>query len=120
MAINLGLNRLPTRLNAGQQFLLVSRYHYRVFWIQTFGEVAYFGGVSRWEKTVCRDASTTLVRVIGQLEFWERSVNIGDVEYKKKYILGLIPCLLYQVEYDWKESAWAGRKKVKDTWGLVV
>ena len=25
-----------------------------------------------------------------------------------------------QVEYDWKESAWAGRKKVKDTWGLVV
>ena len=54
------------------------------------------------------------------MDSWERSVNIGDIEYKKKYILGLIPCLLYQVEYDWKESAWAGRKKVKDTWGLVV
>ena len=54
------------------------------------------------------------------MDFWERSVNIGDVEYKKKYILGLIPCLLYQVEYDWKVGAWAGRKKVKDTWGLVV
>ena len=50
----------------------------------------------------------------------ERSVDIGDVKIKKKYILGLIPCLLYQVEYDWKERAWAGRKKVKDTWGLVV
>ena len=25
-----------------------------------------------------------------------------------------------KVEYDWKVSAWAGRKKVKDTWGLVV
>ena len=37
--------------------------------------------------------------------------NLGNI---------LIPSLLYQVEYDWKERAWAGRKKVKDTWGLVV
>ena len=50
----------------------------------------------------------------------ERSVDIGDVKIKKKYILGLISCLLYQVGYDWKERAWAGRRKVKDTWGLVV
>ena len=25
-----------------------------------------------------------------------------------------------KVEYDWKVGAWAGRRKVKDTWGLVV
>ena len=38
-------------------------------------------------------------------------INLGSI---------LIPCLLYQVEYDWKVGAWAGRRKVKDTWGLVV
>ena len=50
------------------------------------GEVAYFGGVGRWKRTVCRDASTTLVRVIGELDSRERSVDIGDVKIKKKYI----------------------------------
>ena len=43
------------------------------------------------------------------------------------YVLGYLLILIEsrlsthdQVEYDWKERAWAGRKKVKDTWGLVV
>ena len=81
-----------------------------------FGEIAYFGGVGRWKGTVCYNASTTLIRVIGELDSRECSVDIGDVKNKEKYILGLIPCLLYQVEYDWKERAWAGRRKVKDTW----
>ena len=85
-----------------------------------FREIAYFGGVSSWEKIVCHDASTTLVKVIRKLVSWERSVNIRDKNIRKNYILSLIPCLLYQVVYNWKESAWAERKKVKDTWGLVV
>ena len=29
-------------------------------------------------------------------------------------------CTHSKVEYDWKVGAWAGRRKVKDTWGLVV
>ena len=49
-----------------------------------FREIAYFGGVSSWEKIVCHDASTTLVKVIRKLVSWERLVNIGDIEYKKK------------------------------------
>ena len=31
-----------------------------------------------------------------------------------------ILCTHSKVEYDWKVGAWAGRRKVKDTWGLVV
>ena len=91
-------------------------------------ENSIFGGVSRWEKIVCHDASTTLFKVIRKLVSWVRPVNIRDGKsiikigllFSEKYILGLIPCLLYQVVYDWKESAWAGRKKVKDAWGFVV
>ena len=91
-----------------------------------FWEIAYFGGVSSWEKIVCHDASTTLFKVIRKLVSWVRSVNIRDKNiikigllFSENYILGLIPCLLYQVLCNWKVSAWAERKKVKDTWGLV-
>ena len=92
-----------------------------------FREIAYFGGVSSWEKIVCHDASTTLFKVIRKLVSWVRSVNIRDKNiikigllFSEKYILGLIPCLLYRVLCNWKVSAWAERKKVKDTWGLVI
>ena len=93
-----------------------------------FREIAYFfWGVSSWEKIVCHDASTTLFKVIRKLVSWVRSVNIRDKNiikigllFPENYILGLIPCLLYRVVCNWKESAWAERKKVKDTWGLVV
>ena len=72
---------------------------------------------------------SVLPRYIVDIRDREIVIEIGLLLFHKnfkfsfkfgQYILGLIPCLLYQVEYDWKESAWAGRKKVKDTWGLVV
>ena len=46
------------------------------------------------------------------------SQNFGNLFSNLDNILGLIPCLLYRVLCNWKESAWAKRKKVKDTWGF--
>ena len=83
MAINLWLKSFfPRILNTrvGFRFYRLVDIIIRVFLGFKVSGNSIFGGVSKWEKIICHDASTTLFKVIRKLVSWVRSVDIRDRE----------------------------------------